>query len=638
MLYIDFESRSTASIWDAGAYVYAFAKDTEVLCLAYAMDDDQVQLWIPGMPTPSVFLDAVLNGALFEAHNVFFERCIWKAIMTPMFGFPEIPKELWRCSMAQCSAMGMPRALDKAAEALQVVEQKDKEGAVVMRRLAKSCDIPYATLVVTHDTDLKRLYEYCKQDVRTEREISRKLPPLSDTELKVWQLDQDINMHGVQVDTVAVDNALPIIKTFTEDTNKDLFNLTNGAVSSVTQRDGMLRWMRTRGMLDVDKLTKLQVQEWLAGTLPPEVRSALCMRMELGKTSVAKYDVFKSATSPDGRLRDILVYCGAGATGRWAGKLVQLQNLPADRTGKFNIYEACRILQESPEDFPVFYPSVAEALSFCLRGMIIAAPGHDLIVADYATIEVRVLAWLANEAGLLDSFHHGRDVYIEMASRIFNRPMTKNDKPERQLGKQAVLGCGYGMGVIKFEATCKTYGMNIDAALADKAVSTYRSTYPGIPRYWREINDLFLATLKTGRVGWSRDKKIGMGLYRDWLLVKLPSGRHLSYYKPVLVGKDITYRTVNSVTRQWESVKTYGGKLVENITQATARDIMAAAMLRCEPAGYPLVLSVHDELVAEPVKEFGSVDDFVRIITTIPSWAKGCPIKAEGWRGDRYKK
>lgn len=642
MLYLDFESRSTCDIWSAGAYVYAADPSTEVLCLAYAVDDGEVKLWLPGMPVPQEFFDAIAFGDFFEAHNVFFERCIWKHIMVPKFKFPEVPESLWRCTMARCSAMGMPRALDKAAEALQIAEQKDKQGAVVMRRIAKSCAVPYDELVVTYDEDLKRLYEYCMQDVRTERGISKKLPELSEFELGVWQLDQRINMRGVQVDTDAVNKALPLLADYTNELNKELFNLTQGEVSSATQRDGMLRWIRKNGLPVADKLTKLQVQEWLKlPDLPEDVRDVLLVRSEIGKTSVAKYEVFQAATSSDGRLRDILVYCGAGATGRWAGKLVQLQNLPADRTGKFDIIEACEILKTSPESFRLFYPDLAAALSFCLRGMIIAKPKHDLIVADYATIEVRVLAWLASESRLLEAFNAGRDVYIEMAKAIFEKNITKDDKAERQLGKQAVLGCGYGMGKVKFEATCGTYGIAINVQLADKAVSTYRSTFKNIPAFWREMDEMFRATLraKNGTVNWTRDKKIGMGLYRDWLLIRLPSGRCLSYYKPSINSEDeIVYKTVNSVTRQWETTKTYGGKIVENITQATARDLMAAAMIRSEASGYPIVLTVHDELVVEVPEGFGSVPEFEKLICALPVWAKGCPIKAEGWRGKRYKK
>lgn len=642
MVFVDFESRSPVDIWNSGAWVYSTDPRTEVLCLAYAEDDGEIQLWLPGMAVPQLICDAVLCGTLFEAHNVFFERCIWQNILAPRFNFPSIPDNQWRCSMALCSAMGIPRSLDKAAEALHVHEQKDKEGAAIMRKLAKSCDILYPVLVQTHDLDLKRLYEYCKQDVRTERAISKKLPGLSPFELSVWQLDQEINARGVCVDVDAVNKALPLLAAYTKELNQDLFNLTGGEVSSATQRDGILRWVRKNGLPIADSLTKAQVSEWLQlPNLPEEVRAVLEIRSEIGKTSVAKYEVFKDATGADGRLRDTLVYCGAGATGRWAGKLVQLHNLPADKTGTFDIDAACEILKNDPDTFRLFYPDLAAALSFCLRGMVIASPGNDLIVADYATIEVRVLAWLANEHKLLNSFAKNRDVYLEMASAIFKRDVTKADKPERQLGKQAVLGCGYGMGKAKFEMTCKSYGITINAMLADKAVSAYRSTYKAVPLLWREVEDKFRQVLRAapGTTVWTNDKKIAFGKYREWLLVRLPSGRCLSYFKPSINDdNELEYMTVNSVTRQWEKTKTYGGKLVENISQATARDIMAYAMTNCEKNGYPLVLSVHDELVADVPENTGSVDDFCKVITTLPAWAQGCPIKAEGWRGKRYKK
>jgi DNA polymerase len=643
MLYIDFETRSPVDIWTTGAWNYAKDRRTEVLCMAYASDDADVKLWLPGMTCPAEVLDAIALCEGVEAHNAFFERCVWQHIMVPRFNFPRIPDELWHCSMAKCSARGLPKALDQAAYVLQAGQYKDTKGAAVMRKLAKSSDVPYNKLLIDHAEMLQDLYDYCRQDVRTERAIAKKLPNLSVTERRVWLLDQTINQRGVQIDTDAVDKALPVLEQYQNMLNKELFTLTGGEVTAATQRNAMLQWLRKNGLPCVDKLTKLHVQEWLKlPDLPQDVRDVLQVRVDLGKTSVAKYQMFKTATDVnDHRLRDILVYCGAGATGRWAGKLVQLQNLPADRSGKFDIDAAVEMLKSNPDEFEIWYPDVAQALSYCLRGMIISAPGKDLLVADYATIEVRVLAWLAGEDRLLNAFHAGQDVYLDMASAIYGgKKFTKADKFERQLGKQAVLGCGYGMGPDKFWRTCGLYGMNIPQDLAQRAVYTYRNTYSKVPTYWRTIENMFCTVLDNpkGSPVQTNDGKIAMGWFRDWLCVRLPSGRSLSYFQPAMTDEGITYRAVNSTTHQWDYVKTYGGKLVENITQAVARDIMAQAMLRCEAGKYPVVLSVHDEIVSEVPEGQGSVEDFLKQVTALPDWARGCPITAEGWRGKRYKK
>jgi len=335
------------------------------------------------------------------------------------------------------------------------------------------------------------------------------------------------------------------------------------------------------------------------------------------------------------------MYHGA-STGRWAGKLVQMHNLPKGNISNTDIcIEAFRT--RDLDYFEMMYSDVMGAISSCIRGMITAAPGHDLIVADYASIEARVLAWLAGDDRTIAKFHAGTDLYVDMAQKIYNK--IEINKNERQLGKTTILACGYGMGAAKFQATCQVWGIDIEFNFAKRVIDIYREQYRIIKSMWYAQERAAMQAVETNRT--ITCGKVAWAVYKNFLYCKLPSGRCLAYNEPRIQPvetpwgemKDaVTFMSVNALTKQWERTSTYGGKLTENITQAVARDFMASAMVSLEDASYPLILTVHDEIVAEVRKDFGTVDAFIDIMARVPKWGQGCPIAAEGWRGERYRK
>jgi DNA polymerase len=645
MIHLDFETRSKVDIYDVGAWAYSTHPSTEILCMAYAIDDEEVQLFSHDRFRLNVFNNVLQTEAkketLFSAYNAFFEQCIWQNILVKKYGWPRIPIKQWRCTMAKARARALPAGLANCGEALNASIKKSDEGHRVMMKMSKP-----ASKGGWHESpeDFQKLYAYCVQDVEAERAIDQMLPDLIPEEQTIWFLDQLINQRGIYVDSEVIRKALEFIETYTKILNNNVEIISDGHLDGVSRRTAVLQWCHNQGV-PISGYTKLDVQRTLKlPNLPDSVKQILETKLQLGKTSVKKYKSMSASQSDDGRIRDTLIYHGA-STGRWAGKLIQLQNLPKGNISDTN--QAIRLLEkESLEDFQIFYPDVMGTLSSCIRGMIVAAPGNDLIVADYNAIEARVLMWLAGEELGLIQFKNGVDLYVQMAQKIYGKK--EISKTERNLGKAAVLGCGYGMGREKFFQTCCNWGIEISQEIADVAVRTYRETYKRVTLFWYQMELSALNAVKTkdkipGIVTWFLDNTS--------LQCRLPSGRSLTYNQPsvkkikTLWGEEkdaLHYYGLTKVegktTTKWDQQHTYGGKLVENITQAVARDILAAAMLRCEQKGYPVIFSVHDEIVSEIKETFGSVKEYERILCDNPAWANGCPITAEGWRGKRYKK
>lgn len=649
MIHLDFESRSTVDIWLSGAWQYSCHPSTDILCLAYCIDEGPVKILKRnhfvnsihfGFPCDDL-LKAIHDGELIMAHNAFFEQSMWANIMVPAYGFPRVPIKQWRCSMAKSLAYAHPQSLDNAGHALQSSHQKNKAGRAIMLKLCK----PNANGEWNEEPeDLEKLYDYCSDDVLAEREINRMLPDLNPQEQTYWFLDQLINQRGITIDTVAVKNALGFIEEYTTNLNNIVYEQSGMQLDRVTRRQAVLDWVRAQG-IEIPGYTKTDVKTVLEQEgLPESVRTILGAKLELGKTSVAKYQALSNSVSEDGRIRDTLIYHGA-TTGRWTGKLFQLQNLP--RGSIKDTERAIALLKKSTlEGFEILYPDVMGALSSCIRGMIIASPGCELYVGDYNAIEARVLFWLTGEEYGLKQYREGLDIYVDMAQRIYN--VVTVSKTQRDLGKRAVLGCGYGMGHVKFAQTCAAQGQPVTEELAKRAVDVYRNTYGAVPSGWYAHENAAIECVKTkqditcGRVRWSMDS-------RGTLLARLPSGRCLAYprafleYTNTLWGSrklTLHYYAVDSTTKRWGIEKTYGGKIIENITQAVARDILAAAMFRVEQKGYPVIFSVHDEIVCEVPEGNGvnGVQDWALLLCELPKWAAGCPIKAECWKGKRYKK
>lgn len=671
---LDFETRSACNLKTHGTWVYSQHPSTEILCLAYRLPhwpEGETEVWHPavcGLPERmdsrlSELLDWIESGLLVEAHNSFFEYCVWKSILVSRHGWPALAQSQMRCSAAKAAARALPRALDDATKALHLSCGKDMDGHKLMLKMSKPRksrkaertqweqhgSIPPQYLWHESPDQLHRLIAYCRQDVLAEEALSSSLPDLSPAETEMFQLDLTINCRGFQIDREAVQTALRLIHREGILLNAELAEITGGTVRKATQRDRMIRWFNDQG-LDIDNTRKDTIDDYL---LDPRwtgpLRRALEILRALGRSSTAKYQAMRDWMGSDGRVRGGLLYHGA-TTGRWAGKGIQPHNFPKGTLGKVNVDDLWALLKRGIRDeIMAVYPSVMETLSHGLRGAIIAGKGRQLYVADYAAIEARVLLWLADDQEALDTFREGRDIYLDTAESIYHHPCTKEAHPtERQLAKVAVLGLGYGMGAPKFAATCETFGIDIDEEFAQQIVTAYREKFYLVKQLWYDMEQAAVDALhkdnenvevECGSVAWRLDG--------SFLLCRLPSGRDLSYPFPQLKPRKtpwgdtkltLTFMGFNDKTKQWERQHTYGGKLVENVTQAVARDILAEAMLRCDSSIYKPVLSVHDEIVAEAPLLQGSTAAFDQLMTQAPTWAPDCPIAVESWAGTRYHK
>lgn len=660
-VHLDFETRSLVDVKETGPWRYSTDPSTVPLCLCYTIDNEPVrtitfddfnnvydifgdQYYTQDMQ--KLYELALDETAIFKAHNSMFEYCMWNNVLAKKYGFPEI-KDLkrWDCTAAKAASHALPRSLGECSLALKLSENKDETGKRVMLQLSKprkpSKNDP--SMWVSDKEKFNTLYDYCRQDVVVERAIDLSLPNLSKQEKAIWELDQKINSRGVKIDTKALDIALKFITAFKERLNVELQDLTSGAVDKATETKRMTDYLRSH--IPITDLRKSTVEDWIKKTDNPKLKRVLEIRAQGGKSSTAKLESIKNRVCDDGRVKDILVYHGA-TTGRWAGAGIQVQNFPRGTGYNSDLVLEC-LLYNDLDTFEMMYPDVINAISAGLRGFIISEEGFDFVTADFSQIEARVVMMLAGCKSGIEDFRHGRDIYLSLAQEIYKRPLTKKDKDERQLGKVGVLGCGFQMGAARFKEHAKNQaGLVISDELAEKTVKTYRETYPEVVKFWyAQERAAILATKNPGRL--YEEGPIRWKVQGNFLYCKLPSGRCLAYPDPQIKviktkwdtdKESLTFMAVNGLTKRWEREHTYGGKLVENIVQATARDLMANGMLNVEKAGYKIVMTVHDEVISEAPEGFGSVEDFEKILSTPPEWAKDYPIKAEGWRGKRYRK
>ncbi len=666
---IDLETRSTCNIKKSGAWRYSVDPMTEVLCLCYRLpywEEGRVEVWTPAVhyfydhPGFDELVAWIESDGLVEAHNAFFERCIWQNILVARYGFPRILPTSWRCSAAKAAACALPRSLKEAGAALKLSIAKDDSGHKLMLKMSKprkvlkreiTAGVP-ATAILYHETaeQLAGLIAYCKQDVLAEEALSQALPDLSADEQQVYWLDQQMNERGFQLDQEAVEVALKLLAREAKSLNGELADITEGVVQKASQRIQLLAWLQGQGV-DIEDTTKETVSEALSrsdgrpdASLSP-ARRALEILQSLGQSSTAKYESMRlHVDSLDWRIRGGLLYHGA-TTGRWSGSGVQPHNFPKGTIKDIDgHWVAIKLgVQSHLEGLGA---SRMSALSQGLRGAIVATPGKSLYVADYNAIEARVLAWLADDTELLEDFKNGIDPYLKMASAIYGYPCNKQDHgSERALGKVAILGLGYQMGAAKFRDSAYTMGkVRIDEDLAQKTVDIYRERRWRIKRFWWDMQDAAISAVEgepviVGRLEWFREGR--------FLYCELPSGRRLAYPDPEVRLREtpwgekrpsMTFMGVDTHTHKWTRQTTYGGLLVENCTQAVARDLLAAALLRLELGGiYEPVLSIHDESVAEgPIGI--DIEDFSEQMTISPDWAEECPIAVESWSGPRYRK
>ena len=658
----DFETRSEVDLKEVGLDVYARHPSTDVWCFGWAREDESPHIWFPTQHYDDLW-EGGLEGITIVAHNAPFELAIWNHICVPRYGWPPLRPERTRCTMAMAYAMALPGSLENASAALGLTQQKDMAGHRLMMQMSRPRAIePDGTVVWWDDFDKQmQLAEYCKQDVRTEQALCKRLLQLSESEQKIWELDYKINQRGVYIDRTAVTTAMWVVKKEVDRLNGEMQRVTNGEVCAATEVATMTKWIQSRGV-PIEGLAKADVIDALKlDYVPEDVRKALLIRQEAGKTSTAKLHTMVTCLNDDHRARGLLQYHAAG-TGRWGGRRIQVQNLPRPSVPHETIEQVIDVLTRASIDeahamITACFDRPMTVISDCLRGMICAAPGHELMAADFANIEGRVLAWLAGEQWKLDAFakydrKEGEDIYKLTAAKIYSVPAKEVNKEQRQIGKVAELACGYQGGVGAFQTMAKTYRVVVADVLADQIKTAWREAHPNIVKYWYSLEDAAVSAVRHpgSRFGtWTGDQRVEFLVKGSFLFCKLPSGRVLTYpypkLKPIMTpwGEDkeqVHYMSVDGKTKKWQETHTYGGKLAENVTQAVSRDILADAMLRVEQHGFPIVMHVHDEIVAEvsDVQPAGLLTVFEEIIARVPQWASGLPIAVEGWKGKRYRK
>jgi DNA polymerase bacteriophage-type len=652
--HFDFETRSRSDLKKVGVYNYARDPSTETLCMAYALGDDPVCVTNDPAEMKTILTDVLVSGHTFAAHNAGFERLISAHILGV-----RIPIDRWDCTAARAARQALPRSLDGAAGALGLPVQKDREGHALMLRMCKprrprKGEPMDGIFWFAEPEQRARLAAYCAADVEVERLLDGVLQPLTDDEREVWMLTERINDRGVPVDVEFANRARWVAHEVQASLNHQMRVITDQAVPSAQNVPRLRAWLyREFGVIGIvgedEDLNRAAIEALLTrDTLPDRARQALEIRLEAAKTSVVKYQALLDRASGDGVVRGNLVYHGA-STGRWAGAGVQMQNMPRKVVKDFDDV-ADTVSELDGEAFRAKFPRPLDTLSQALRGTIRVRPetGRVLVWADYASVEARGVAWLAGAEELVGLFATGGKVYEEMAGKIYNRRAADiaNPSVERHVGKTVILGCGYGMGKVKFRATCQLQGIPVDEALAGRAVAAYRDENPEIPALWRGLEHAALsaATSPSGEVYSYRC--ISFKRRGNWLLMRLPSGRVLYYRRPRVVGvagpygvRDVLeYDAVNSLTKRWGPETTWGGKLTENAVQGMCRDLIARAMLALDKK-YEVILSVHDEIIViGGAKDPDIVEDVIRIMCDLPAWADGFPLSAEGKRGFRYGK
>jgi len=642
VLEMDIESFSDVDLIKCGVYAYADSPAFEILLFAYSFDGGETQIidLAQGEKLPAEVEDAIFDVSVTKtAYNANFER----TCLSKHFG-RYIPPESWHCSAVQAAMLALPRSLEDVGRVLGLDEQKMKEGKELIRYFCVPCKPTKANGGRTrnlpcHAPEKWELFKtYCKRDVDVEKSIRRKLHnfPIPESEMELYRLDQRINDRGVLVDMELVRNAVSCERLHKEVVTKRAYELTGlENPNSVAQLKG---WLGDKGM-EAESLSKKAVADMIAET-DGEVAELLRLRLMLAKTSVKKYEAIERSACSDGRVHGMLMFYGANRSGRWSGKNVQLHNLPKNYLPDLELARDL-VKQGRFEDIELLYDSTPNVLSELIRTAFIPKPGCRFVVADFSAIEARVMGWLSGEEWVLDVFRGDGKLYEMTASRMFGIPMAEIGKgsPERAKGKVASLSCQYGgstNGLISMGAL----DMGLTEEELPPLVAAWRKANPHMVQFWWDVD---AAAIKA--VTEKQKTKVGKIIFEyksGILFITLPSGRKLSYVKPRMAvnrfGRDgLTYEGI-AENKKWSRIETYGPKLVENIVQGTARDLLAEAMLRVEKKGYPIVMHCHDEIIAEVPEDSGSVDEMCEIMAVQPEWAEGLPLRADGYQCSFYQK
>lgn len=639
---IDIETYSSNDLSKSGVYKYVEAEDFAILLFAYSVNDSPVRVidLACGEQIPDRIISALQDDKVLKtAYNANFERvCIGRYL-----GVYLRPEE-WDCTMVKAVRLGLPFSLAQCAEVLGLENKKMAEGASLIRYFSCPCKPTKANGGRTrnlpeHDmlkwVTFKR---YNKRDVEVEQEIRRKLDgrnPLTETERKAWFLDQTINDRGVMIDVSLARNASIIDNQYKQGLVEELKNLIG--LSNPNSIMQLKQWLYDETGLRLSSLDKESVTQLLSSISSEKAKRVLYIRQELGKTSTKKYKSMLECVCADNRVRGLLQFYGASRTGRFAGRLVQLQNLPQNHIP--DIDNARSLVKDGDIDgLMLEYGNVPKVLSELIRTALIAEDGKTFMVCDFSAIEARVIAWIAGEDWVLDVFRNNGDVYCATASQMFGVPVEKHgaNAELRAKGKIAVLALGFGGGVNALE---KMGGAKLGLSQEEMndIVTKWRDANKRIVRLWRHVELAAKYVLTQGT-----ESTIERGIRFFWdsvgLCIELPSKRRL-YYPKMRINDNgrFVYEGLNQTTKRWESIETYGGKMTENIVQAIARDCLIDTMLRLESKGFKIVFHIHDETVIEAASE-QSLDDIKKVFCEPISWAPGLPLKGEGYVTPYYLK
>ena len=636
---LDIETYSSADLARGGVHKYAESPDFDILLMSFAFDDDPVEVWdFTAQGVPPWLETTLLDESITKvAWNAAFER----ACFNRYFNIYS-PPEQWRDAMTLAAMNGLPMSLSAAGAALDLTEQKLDTGKALIKYFCQPCRPTIANGGRTrnlpeHNAEKWTAFiEYCGRDTEVERTIYNLLLdyPVTDFERKVECVDARINERGVLADVEMAETAVRIDDTVREHHTSEMKRLTGlENPNSVSQ---LKEWLEAAGV-SCESLNKAAVADLKKKVKDPTVLRVLELRQLLGKTSTKKYIAVLDGVCKDHRMRGLLQYVGAGRTGRWAGRRFQYQNLAQNHLD--NIEEVREIVKVGDvETLELLYDSIPDVLSQLIRTVLIAKPGHTFLVCDYSAIEARAIAYLAGEQWRMDVFAQGGDIYCSSASQMFKVPVEKHgvNGHLRQKGKVAELACGYGGGV----SALKAFGadkMGLTEEEMQDIVTQWRQASPSIPKLWRDTENAAKRALENpGRtfgipcgVKYHKDK--------DALRCRLPSGRVLTYWGARVEDNSIVFMGTNQTTRKWEKTETWGGKLVENIVQAYARDCLAAAIVKLEEVGYQIVAHIHDEVVVEA--PIGSCWEDVATIMGEPiDWAPGLLLRGDGYETVFYRK
>ena len=654
-LSIDIETKSSVDIGKAGAYKYAQSPDFGILLFAYSLDDSPVRVidLACGEKIPETIRLALIDPAVTKhAYNAAFEwYCLNRA------GY-QTPLEQWKCTMAHGLYCGYTAGLDATGKAIGLPQEKQKlaTGKALIKYFCTPCRPTKANGGRTwnlpeHAPEKWELFkEYCGQDVVTEKAILRRLEmfPTPEEEEKLWQMDVRMNAYGVRVDTGLIGGALSIHERSTEDLSRKAASITG--LSNPNSTAQLLGWLRGQGT-ELPDLRKETVAETLDNpeNLPEEVKTVLEIRQQLGKTSIKKYEAMKAACCMDERVRGLTQYYGANRTGRWAGRMVQMQNLPRNYLKTLD-YARKLVKAGNYEGVKALYGNVPDTLSQLIRTAFIPSEGHKFVVADFSAIEARVIAWLAGEQWVNEVFATHGKIYEATASQMFGVPVEKIVKgnPEyslRQKGKVATLALGYQGGVNSL-VSMGALGMGLTEEELPEIVDRWRQANPRIVDLWYQVGNAALAVMESAQPQAIHGLVFALEgdlLYgQSFLTVRLPSGRKLFYPKPFLKENQfgrpaVHYYTVGQQTRKWEVASTYGGKMVENIVQAIARDCLAETLKRIDARGLQVVFHVHDEVIIDAPMET-TVEEICGLMAEPIPWAPGLILRGAGFESSYYMK